>query len=80
MLIYPNGMWRHLLTALPFIERHHPRGRSLAVQAGLRTRHITSVAITTACRNATHSANLHAYRDTSPFDSNVIDDNQKIVS
>ena len=30
------------------------------MQAGLRTRHITTVAITTACRNATHSANLHA--------------------
>ena len=26
----------------------------MAVQAGLRTRHITSVAITTACRNAIH--------------------------
>ena len=36
------------------------RGRSLAVQAGLRTRHIMTVAITTACRNATHSAKLHA--------------------
>ena len=30
------------------------------MQAGLRTRHITTVAITTACRNAIHSANLHA--------------------
>ena len=35
------------------------RGPSLAVQAGLRTRHITTVAITTACRNAIHSANRH---------------------
>ena len=33
------------------------------MQAGLRTRHITTVAITTACRNATHSANLHANDD-----------------
>ena len=29
------------------------------MQAGFRTRHITTVAITTVCRNATHSANLH---------------------
>ena len=31
------------------------------VQAGLRTLHVTTVAITAASRNATHSANLHAY-------------------
>ena len=29
------------------------------MQAGLRTRHITTVIITTACRNATHSAIMH---------------------
>ena len=34
-----------------------PRGRSLAVQVGLWTRHITTVAITIVCRNATHSDN-----------------------
>ena len=33
---------------------------SLAVQAGFRTRHITTFVITAACRNATHSANLRA--------------------
>ena len=37
------------------------------VQAGLRTGHITTVAITTACRNATHLANLHTERKCSGF-------------
>ena len=33
----------------------------MAVQAGIRKRHITTVAITAVCRNVTHSANLHGY-------------------
>ena len=34
------------------------------MQDGLQTRHITTVAITTACRNATHSANLQTNMGT----------------
>ena len=48
-LMYPSGMWRHFLIDLPFI--YPTWGRSLAVQAGFRTRHITTSATTTACRN-----------------------------
>ena len=35
-------------------------GALAAVQAGFRTRHITTVAIAVVCRNATHWAKLHA--------------------
>ena len=53
--LYPNGMWRHFLMALPFIKRPYPRALP-----GLWRRHVMTVAITTACRDATYSANLHA--------------------
>ena len=53
-LLYPNGMWSHLFNLSTIYMA------LLAVQAGLRTRHITTVAIMTACSNATHLANLHA--------------------
>ena len=43
------------------------RGRSLAVQGGLQMRRIKIVAITTACRNATNSANLHSCRLSAMF-------------
>ena len=55
------------------------RGRSLAVQAGLRTQHITTVAITTACRNATHSANLHADSDSSVEQQGRVNDSDSSV-
>ena len=43
----------------PFIQRSLPSAL-VAVQAGFRTQHIKTVAVTTVCRNATHSAVLHA--------------------
>ena len=40
----------------------------IAVQTGLQTEHITTFAITTACRKATHSANLQV--SASGWDAN----------
>ena len=46
------------------------------MQAGFRTRNITTVAITAKCRNVTHSANLH---DDDDDDDDYYDDNDDDV-
>ena len=53
----------------PFIWRSFPWVLA-AVQAGFRTRHVTTVAITVVCRNITRLANLHAIHRSRTSDFN----------
>ena len=55
----------------PFIQRSFPRALA-AVQAGFRTRHIKTVAITAVRRNVTHTANLHAGRNVDQLSVEMI--------